>query len=648
MCGIVAILAPRRPVSEETLGRAVASLHHRGPDGQGTWVSPDRRAALGHARLSIIDLETGAQPIANETGDIHIVVNGEFYDFERTRRTLERAGHRFRTRSDSEIALHLYEDHGVKAVQHLRGEFAFTLWDDRRGKLYAFRDRYGVKPLYYSLHDGDLYVASEVKALFAAGVPARWDAEALHLGIALRGPERTPFQGVLAVPPGHYLESGKKGGLRLVKYWDIDYPAMTAGEDDGMPERERVEAFRSLLDEAVRLRLRADVPVACYLSGGLDSCAILGLAARHRSEPVQAFTIRFADDAYDEGPIAREMAAQVGAHYAPLEVREDDLADSFADAVYHAEGPCTNAHGIAKFLLSRQVRRAGFKVVLTGEGADEVLAGYPHFQQDMLLHGRAGSAQTEGDRAEIARGLRELYERNELSHGRLLPDAAVEASPMLRDRLGFTPGWMMVHFARMKSRGMPLNYDYFAEFAARDPGAALLDSLDAARHLAGRAPVHQALYLWAKTMLPNYILATLGDRMEMAHSVEGRLPFLDHKLGEFLQTTPLGLKIRGPVEKYILREATRDVVTERVYRRHKHPFLSPPVSLQPGSRFFDLVRDTLLSADTAAVPFLDTARLRKVADMLAGFTAPQREAAEPRLLFTLSIIFLHRRLGLEG
>lgn len=641
MCGIVAILSRGRPVSPDSLARGVVRLHHRGPDGQRCWLAPDGLGGLGHARLSIIDLEGGAQPIANEGGDIHIAVNGEFYDFERIRRELELAGHRFRTKSDSEIALHLYEEHGIEAVQQLRGEFAFALWDQRSKSLYAVRDRYGVKPLYYSLHDGALYVASEMKALFASGVPARWDAEAVHLGVALRGASRTPFLGVRAVPPGHYLVADR-AGLRLVPYWDIAYPA--AGEAAvELAEADLIARFRALLEEAVRLRLRADVPVACYLSGGLDSCAILGLAARLRGDAVRSFTLRFSDADYDEGPIAEEMAAAAGAEHSAIEVREDDLADNFAAAIFHAEAPCTNAHGVAKFLLSRSLRDAGYKVVLTGEGADEVLAGYPHFRQD-LLHFDSGDL----DPAEKRRRLRALRDSNMVSRGRLLADMTVEGSARLRARLGFIPSWLQLHFAARESRHMPLNFDYFAQVREGDAARLLLDGIDVEARLAGRRPVDQAAYLWAKTMLPNYILAMLGDRMEMAHSVEGRLPFLDHEVGGFLNRVPLEAKIRGSVEKHLLREAVRDVVTETVYRREKHPFLSPPVSLVPGTRFYDLVQDSFRSEAMGAVPLLDRAALLDIAERLPGATQQQRGAAEPRVLHVLSLFVLHQRFGVEG
>jgi asparagine synthase (glutamine-hydrolysing) len=272
MCGIVALFSPERPVSAEVLARATASLHHRGPDGQRQWVAPGGEVGLGHARLAIIDLETGAQPLTNEDGQIHVVVNGELYDFERIRSELQARGHTFRTRSDSEIVLHLYEEYGAHCVHHLRGEFAFVLWDARQRRLLAARDRFGIKPLFYADIGPTLAFASEAKALMAAGLAPRWDEEGVAqiAAFSTLSPDRSLFQGVRQVPPGHFLLASA-GDRQLVRYWDFDYPpaAAQAGPPDPASDADQVERFRAALDEAVRLRLRADVPVGCYLSGGI-------------------------------------------------------------------------------------------------------------------------------------------------------------------------------------------------------------------------------------------------------------------------------------------------------------------------------------------------------------------------------------------
>src|SRR6266436_5353130 len=305
MCGIAAIFSPSSPIPAGALERATQLLRHRGPDGERQWMAPDRRVALGHTRLSIIDLTTGDQPIANEDESLRIVFNGELYGYEAIQKELEHGGHRLRTRSDSEIVLHLYEEFGADCLHRLRGEFAFVLWDSVNGTIFGARARFGIKPLFYALHEGRVYFASEVKALFAAGVPARWNGESVYHSLEFAGHQtRTLFDGVFQIPPGHYMIATEKR-LQLNKYWDLDYPEET-GAAATRSDSEYVEEFRHAFEEAVRIRLRADVPVGCYLSGGIDSCAILGLAARHHPEPIRAFTLAFDRPEYDEGEVARD------------------------------------------------------------------------------------------------------------------------------------------------------------------------------------------------------------------------------------------------------------------------------------------------------------------------------------------------------
>ena len=642
MCGIVALFSRREPVSRAALERAAQALHHRGPDGQGFWVSPDGRVGLGHTRLSIIDLATGAQPIASEDGRVQLIVNGEFYGFEAIQRELERQGHRLRTRSDSEIALHLYEDLGTHCLHRLRGEFALVLWDAAHRTLFAARDRFGIKPLFYALHDGTLFVASEVKALFAAGVPARWDAESVHHSVDLGGsPIRTLYEGVFQVPPGHYLLA-TDNHLQLACYWDFDYPRSDAGPAR-RTDADYAEEFRTALDDAVRVRLRADVPVGCYLSGGLDSCAVLGFASRHHPEPIRAFTLTFDRAEYDEGAIALEMAARCGATFYPIPIVQDDLADHFADATAQSETMCLNAHGVAKYLLSRAVRDAGYKVVMTGEGSDEILGGYAHFRRDMLLYNTEGQ-----DPAAIPGLLAELDAANPVSRGLLLPDG--DSAPMdgVRRILGTVPSWFEVFSARGLKMLPLLAPAYRERFEGREPYRALLASLDVRNQLAGREPVHQALYLWSKTALPVYILTVLGDRMEMAHSIEGRVPFLDHHLVEVIRSQPVAQKIRGMTEKYVLREAARHVVTDTVYRRQKHPFLSPPATLNPGQRLHTLMQDTLRGPALRALPFFDRARVIDLLDRLPEMDQGSRVAYDQLLMFLLSACVLQERFRLAA
>lgn len=642
MCGITAVLSRRSSIDPQRMLAGTASLHHRGPDGQRYWMATDCRAALGHTRLSIIDLTTGDQPISNEDRTIHIVVNGEFYDFERIRSELEARGHRFRTRSDSEIALHLYEDYGPECLHHLRGEYAFVVWDERNNCMIAGRDRFGVKPLFYAEHNGALYLASEIKALFAMGVPARWSAEALYAGGFVLPGERTLFHGVYAVPPGHFLRATREAH-RVHQYWDVDYPRDDAPQTP-RSDAEYIEGFRAVLEEAVKTRLRADVPVGCYLSGGIDSCAVLGLASRHHDGPVRAYTLTFDRAQYDESVIAEEMACHAGATFQPIPMTQADLAANFRAAVIQSEIPFINGHTVAKFMLSRAVRESGYKVVLTGEGSDEILAGYPHFRRDMLLHHTTGQ-----DPEETSRLLRELVENNQVSRGLLLPEGDSDTGTVCKTLLGFVPSWLEA-MAGTASRTRGLMRDDFLEtHRGVDVVGTLLSSLDVERRLKGRNAVHSALYLWAKTILPHYILSNLGDRMEMSHSIEGRVPFMDHHVAEYLQRVPVSLKIRGMTEKYILREAVKDVITKTVYERQKHPFLSPPATLNPDQPLHALMQDTLRGSAAANVPFLDQ---KKVVAALDGLSKPGADAGhqvvmDQVLTLALSFVFMHEGLGLS-
>jgi asparagine synthase (glutamine-hydrolysing) len=641
MCGIAAFFSRKRPFPQDALRRATATLHHRGPDSQRHWLSADHRVGLGHTRLSIIDLVGGDQPIANEDGKLRIIVNGEFYDFERTRAGLEADGHKFHTRSDSEIALHLYEDWGVHCVQHLRGEFAFALWDEANQLLFAARDRFGIKPLYYAMQDDTLYLASEVKALFAMGVPARWDAEYFYqhsTGPAM--PDRTLFDGVYQIPPGHYLIASRNG-LRLHRYWEFYYSPAAELAADRRPERAWVEEFATIFEEAVKLRMRADVPVGCYLSGGIDSCSVLGFAARNSATPIDAFTLTFDQDDYNEGPIAREMALKAMANYHPIPIKQRDIAEHFADAVFHSETLFANGHGVSKFLLSRAVRDAGFKVVYTGEGSDEIFGGYVHFRTDMLEHNTQGQ-----DPAEVDRLLKELTAANSVSRGLLLPEGTPASLGSVEKVLGFVPGCLKVWAGwGEKRRGLFAN-DFLAHFQHRDSARMLLDGFDIPAVLAGRDPLNKSLFLWAKSFLPNYILNLLGDRMEMAHSIEGRVPFLDHRVVEFLGRVPVSLKIRGLTEKYLLRQAAQPVITDTVYRRQKHPFLSPPATITPTERFHELVQDTLRGPALAAIPFFDQNKVVALLDSIPGMAQADAVGWDNHLTTILSACVLQERFRL--
>ena len=394
MCGIAGILNRERDKSVErsTLVAMAAIQHHRGPDGYGCETADG--VGLSHARLSIIDLDParGRQPFVSPDGQLLLSTNGEFYDYQRLRADLTARGARFRTKSDSELVLYLYREYGfMNMLTHLRGEFAFALFDNAEDTLHLVRDRFGIKPLYWTETADSVVFGSELKALFAnPDVARRFTSDGVfHQLMQAVVPGSTAFDGIHQVKPGHYLKVQRRNGKLHIEqhgYWDIPFP-QAADRPKRFDEQEWIDGVRDHLVDAVSLRLEADVPVGCYLSGGIDSCSIMGLAAAARQGPVQAFTIGFDSEDYDETPIATEMAEAVGAQQEILRIQSDHLYDFFAETLWHTERTIYNTLAVAKLLMSRRVRAINYKVVLTGEGSDELFGGYPAFRRDMFLHG---------------------------------------------------------------------------------------------------------------------------------------------------------------------------------------------------------------------------------------------------------------------
>ncbi len=638
MCGITAILSRNGGIGKAQMQSGLAALHHRGPDGRGVWISGDGKTGLGHTRLAVIDPATGAQPLCNETGHIHAVVNGEFYGHEKIRTALEAKKHIFKTRSDSEILIHLYEEYGTECLQYLRGEFAFLLWDAEQQILFAARDRFGIKPLCYTQTAEGVCFASEAKALFAMGVPAAWDHYAFYHAASMQyvPQDRTLFKNVFQLKPGHAL-TVKNGAPHFFKYWDLDY--VPEDETETRSEAEWIEAVAEQFSEAVRLRLVADVPVCFHLSGGLDSSAVLGIAANESSKPLDAFTVSFAHDGYDERKLAEETAAHLGARLHTVSVSQDDLVRELPDAVYYGEGLAVNGHLAAKYILNRHIRKHGFKVALTGEGADEVFAGYPHLRQDLLVSG----VVNENTSAHIEK----LYAANpvstgvQLAYGKELPTSAVA------QHIGHIPSFLSAKAALGNRIHGVLSAGYKQNFTATDCYADLMQQVPS-EQLQGRHPVNNALYLWTKLTLANYILKTLGDGMEMAHSVEGRLPFLDHRLFETVRKMPLAMKIRNMREKHVLRQAVRPYITDTVYNREKHPFMAPPVSLYADAALGTFIQDSIRSKSFGAVPFFDRRKIIALLDGLPMQDAKTRTATEPVLMTVLTTHLLQQKFRLAG
>jgi len=639
MCGIFAAMT-RRGLVPERRAAALKSLQHRGPDGSGSWTSRDGRWTLGHTRLSIIGLNNGDQPMTSPDGAVHLVVNGEFYGYREIRDRLRAGGYRFSTDSDSEIALHLYDERGMQAASELRGEFAAIIADERQQAMIAIRDRFGIKPLYYSVVNGEVFFASEIKALLALGVPAAWDLEGATGG-AGRSHEQTEFAGIRTVPPGCYAIA-RQGDVRIYPYWDWEIPTAEQMRRDTRSEAEIVAEFRATLLDSVRQRLVADVEVASYLSGGIDSCAVLGLAQQHTDRPIRAFTLTFENPLYDEASIAEAQARHVGASFHPIPITGREIADAYADAIWHSETQMFNGHGVAKYLLSRAVRDAGIKVVFTGEGADEMLGGYPYFRVDALSDNPTLSG------AERAALLEQMLGANPATRALLMPTQVSNPEmKAIERRLGWVPATLNVG-AAMISGLTPLLRDELAlRVQGYQPLVSALDRLPLAQRVAGRDRLNQMLYINAKTVLPNFILNYLADRMEMAHSIEGRVPFLDHHVADAAARVPVNLKVKGTREKHVLREAAKDVLIPEVYDRQKHPFTTPPTrsTNDPMLAFY---RDTFASQAAKDQPIYDMTKVRAALDQLLECPADQRIAMEGGLQRVASVIILQDKFAMAA
>jgi len=580
MCGITGFWS-NRPLTPETepLVRAMTKvLRHRGPDALGTRCDNEAGLALGHARLSVIDLETGRQPLRTDDNQLAAVINGEFYDYKRIRAQLICDGAVFHTKSDSEIALHLYRRHGLEFIHHLRGEFAFALFDKHTRQLMLVRDRFGIRPLYYTILPQAIVFGSEIKALLKhPAVPRAFNSQAvLHQLMHTMVPGSSLFEGIQAVQPGQMLiftQQGDHWRLQSHQYWDMEFPRQQ-DHDQGTPASIHIERVRQSLIDAVALRLEADVPVGCYLSGGIDSCSMLGLAASVQQSPIKAFTISFDHDTYDEAPIASHMAQQVNADHEILHLKADDLyGDNFLTTLWHAERTFYNTLGVAKWWMSRRVRECGYKVVITGEGADELFGGYPAFKQDMFRHGL--SADSAGKGSEYTR---QLQESNAQFVGAILAQEAV-SHPALEARCGFTPSWIQPWILTLAIARPLLRQDLLDELKGYDPIEAIADSFPTDK-VQGRHALDIAQYTWIKTMLECQILNWGGDRVDMANGMESRPAFLDHQVADVARHIPPHYRIHQTTEKWILREAMRHILPDVLYRRQKIAFMAPPAHTQ--------------------------------------------------------------------
>jgi len=568
MCGIVGIYNLKNgvPIEVTTLKRMLAAIRHRGPDEFGIYT--DDQVGLGNARLSIIDLSTGSQPITNEDETLWIVFNGEIFNYVELRPELEARGHQFRTASDTEVIVHLYEDLGPDCLQHFNGQFAIAIWDKRRRELFLARDRLGVRPLYYTVADGALIFGSEIKALLTTGrVRAEIDPASLNQVFTFWSTltPHTVFRDIFEVPPGHYALV-RDGQFTIHRYWGLSFPP--AGEEDSRPEAEIAAELRELLVDATRIRLRADVPVGAYLSGGLDSSTITALIRNYTNNYLKTFSIAFSDREFDEREYQERMVDFLHTDHRRVECTHADVGRVFPDVIWHTETPILRTSPAPMFMLSQLVRENNIKVVLTGEGADEFLGGYNIFKEAKVR--RFWARQPESKLRPML--LRRLYSYiPQLGAGSraylesfFKQGLADTADPVYSHRIRWRNTARLKQLFSGELREAVVAHDPMAEFAATLDG-----------HFARWSGLAQAQYIEVSVFMSEYLLSSQGDRVLAANSVEGRFPFLDYRLVEFCSRIPPHLKIRGLNEKYILKKSASDLLPASVCQRPKRPYRAP-------------------------------------------------------------------------
>jgi asparagine synthase (glutamine-hydrolysing) len=564
MCGICGFISAGAIPERELVERMIGRISHRGPDGSG-WYR-DRRAALGQARLAIIDAAGGAQPLCNEDGTVWIVFNGEIFNYLELGDELRSRGHCLKTASDTEVIIHAYEEWGERCFERFNGQWALAIWDARRERLLLSRDRMGVRPLFYARSRERFLFASEVKSLFAdPNLERAFDPLGLDETFTFWSTvaPQTVFKGVHELEPGHCLVL-ESGDLSKSAYYQISFPEL--GCEEGQDIIENGRRLREALVEASRLRfLRSDVPVGAYLSGGLDSSVTAAIVARYTQAPLRSFSLRFADTEFDEGPYQAEMAKRLGTDHRDVVVSTSDIAGVFPEVVFHTERPLLRSGPAPMFLLSRLVRDSGYKVVVTGEGADEVLGGYDIFREAKvrLFWARDPESVLRSRAVELLYPWMTRSPGAAPSFGRAFFGKNLELSdPALSHR----PRWDSTAAIKrlMTVEAAAAGFDAPARLIARMPA-------ESARW----DPLCRAQWLEMTTLLPGYILSSQGDRMLMANSVEGRFPFLDPEVVALANSLPAQHKLLALDEKHILKREFADLIPESIAHRPKQPYRSP-------------------------------------------------------------------------
>jgi asparagine synthase (glutamine-hydrolysing) len=621
MCGICGIFDKRgAPVDRAVLEAMMSVLRHRGPDGQGTFV--EGNVALGNLRLSIIDLEGGSQPVGNEDRRLQVVFNGEIYNFVELRTELESLGHRFTTRSDTEVIVHAYEEWGEDCVTRFNGMFAFALWDSSSREVFLARDHLGIKPLYYVDLGTRVLFASEIKALLQdPDVVREVDVEALAQLFTFRfvPSPRTMFRGILKLPPGHCMTLSARG-VKTTRYWTWVPPRPSKAS-----EGERVEEYQALLSDAVRLQLRSDVPLGLFLSSGVDSGVLLALMSEYSSSPVNCFTIGFqGGERTNEITQARELATRFGANHDFMMVTPDDYRNYYDRYMWDLEEPVGNETAAAFYFVSR-VTSQHVKVALTGQGADEPWAGYDRYigAKFSAYYSRLPGALTTG----VARVVTSLPGRLE----RLKRGAIALAEPDMLTRLS-----KIYSFFSDDMKGQLYSAPLKAglDDSRCDPRSALRSLQQDVRD---RDPLTQMLYIDARASLPDDLLM-VGDKMSMANSLETRVPFLDRRLVEFIESLPAELKLNKVTGKYLHKRALEKWLPKQVVWRKKKGFANPIEHwFRHDMRTF--VEELLLAGDARVRLFFNQGYIRRMLDL----DREGKEQLRRHIYLLVSFELWHRR-----
>lgn len=617
----------------------IHTLHHRGPDGYGFHV--DGPVGLAHARLSIIDLATGDQPIANEDRSVWTVFNGEIFNYIELRAELARLGHVFRTTSDTETIVHAYEEYGDDFVQHLNGQFAIAVWDAKRRRLVLARDRVGIRPLFVQRDGNRILFGSEIKAIFAesrqsVSLDSKGLAQIFSFWTTVG--ERTAFTGVRSIPPGCTLifESGKE---TLSRYWS--WQGCARNETSPQTFTEAAHELRELLEDAVRLQLRADVPVGAYLSGGLDSSILAALIRRRTDVPLRTFSVCFEDSEFDESEHQQAMVRHLGTDHTSVSCTRAAIGASFQRLIEHTESPVLRTAPVPLMILSDLVRREGFKVVLTGEGADEVFAGYDLFKEAQIRRFWARQPTSRWRPALLTKLYPYLRHSpvagGSYSHSFFGQGLADTNSPFY----GHVQRWTTTR----RLHGF-LSADLRDAFARAEPEEDLRHCLPV--NFSSWEGLSRDQFVEVETLLTGYLLSSQGDRVAAANSVEGRVPFLDHRVIEFANRLPARYKLRGLNEKAILRQAVKDLLPASIATRVKQPYRAPDVqAFVSDGRFMPWVEDLLNPGSLRSAGYFDPNSVQKLLDKCRAGRAIGF-ADNMAFVGVLSTMVLHERFVSRG